>query len=247
MEDLGVWFRLARTAETKTDRNRARQQENSDGPRAGIVGIEEDLAIMIGRIEEMTRLLPACIVNCASSRMDECETLAQEVRRQAKVLTRSLVTTHMAGELPKGLIRFPLRLERIADEMDSILTCCRIKARDGVTFSDKAHTELDQMLAILLDMLENLRDVITTPNSVVLDYIISQGGRVNQLLRDARSVHWIRLETGQCTTEAGSLFLDMLDSLKSGNEYVQKLAATFLGLIGAGEESRNIAPENAAG
>ena len=69
----------------------------------------------------------------------------------------------MAGELPKGLIRFPLRLERIADELDSILTCCRIKARDGIEFSDKAHAELNQMLAIVLDMLENLHDVMTTP------------------------------------------------------------------------------------
>ena len=40
---------------------------------------------MIAQIEDMARLLPACIVNCLSAQMDECETLAQEVRREAKI------------------------------------------------------------------------------------------------------------------------------------------------------------------
>jgi len=149
--------------------------------------------------------------------------------------------------LPKGLIRFPLRLERIADELDSILTCCRIKARDGVAFSDKAHTELDQTLAILLDMLESLRDCMAAPNAVVLEYVMSQGRKVTQLLRDARLVHWIRLETGQCTPEAGSLFLDMLDSLRSSTEYVQKMAVTFSGLVGACVEAHDLALRNVPG
>ncbi len=244
MEDVGVWFRLARTAETKPDQRCTRVPENRNGLCDDFMSMEEDLAVMIGQIEDMARLLPACIVNCLSVQMDECEALAQDVRRQAKTLTRKLVITHRAAGLPKGLIRFPLRLERIADELDSILTCCRIKARDGIEFSEKAHAELDQLLAIVLDMLENLRDVMTTPNQVILDYIMSQGSKVAQLLGNARLVHWIRLETGDCTPEAGSLFLDMLDSLKSGNEYVQKMAATFSGLVGNGKESYQMVPEN---
>lgn len=244
MEDFGVWFRLARTAETKPDQALAKQQEHRIGPCDALVGIEEDLAIMISQIEDMARLLPACIINCLSAQMDECEALAQEVSREAKILTRKLVATHVAGELPKGLIRFPLRLERIADELDSILTCCRIKARDNIAFGDNAHGELNQMLAIVLDMLENLRDVMLTPNQVVLDYLMSQGARVAHLLRDARLAHWVRLETGDCTPEAGSLFLDMLDSLKSVNEYVQKMAATFMSLVSNGKKSTNLASDN---
>jgi Na+/phosphate symporter len=239
MEDFGVWLGIAREAETKPDKKYLRQQDNHHGPYDDLLAIKDDLAIMIAQIEDMARLLPACIVNCLSAQMDECETLAQEVRREAKILTRKLVTTHMAGELPKGLIRFPLRLERIADELDSILTCCRIKARDGIEFSDTAHAELNQMLALVLDMLENLHVVMTAPDHVVLDCVMSQGNTVARLLRDARLVHWNRLESGDCTPEAGSLFLDILDSLKSGNEYVQKMAATFQGLVGNGMESRH--------
>ena len=36
--------------------------------------------------------------------------------------------------------------------------------------------------------------------------------------------------------------LDMLDSLKSGNEYIQKMAATFLGLVSNGKQSRHTSP-----
>lgn len=242
MEDLRGWFRSIGAAETHPA-NFAPIQENRQGPHPDPTGIEEDLTIMIAQIEDMTRLLPACIVNCKLSQMDECETLAEEVRRQAKVLTRKLVTRHRANELPTGLIRLPLRLERIADELDSILTCCRIKARDAIEFSETAHDELHEVLAILLDMFENLRDVIGNPNKEILNYILSQGETVTRHLRNARLLHWIRLENGHCTPEAGSLFLDMLDSLKSSNEYVQKMASTFTGLFAAEQESGNAAQE----
>jgi Na+/phosphate symporter len=243
MEDFQGWFRFIRAAETKLGESDGPAQEIRKGPCVDSVSIAEDLTIMIGHIEDMTRLLPACIVNCRSSQMDECESLAEEVRRQAKILTRKLVCTHSTNGLPKGLIRFPLRLERIADELDSILTCCRIKARDAIEFSDAAHGELHQVLAILLEMLENLRHVMATANREVLTHIMSQGEEVTLNLRNARFVHWIRLESGHCTPEAGSLFLDMLDSLKSSNEYVHKMASTFSSAFNAEEESGASAPE----
>lgn len=247
MDDLRRWFRFIREAETRTGNNVGSLSEKRNGPHSEPVGIEEDLTAMIAHIEDMTRLLPACIVNCKSSQMDECETLAEEIRRQAKLLTRKLVTGHRSNDVPRGLIRFPLRLERIADELESILTCCRIKARDSIEFSDAAHGELHQILAILLDMLENLRDVLNNPTSSVLDCVVSQGEEVKQHLRNARVVHWIRLECGHCAPEAGSLFLDMLDSLKSSNELVLKVAVTFMGLLETEQEPGNAEPGSASG
>jgi Na+/phosphate symporter len=243
MEEFQGWFQFIRAAETKPGDLNGHVPENHKGPCLDSVGIAEDLTIMTGHIEHMTRLLPACIVSCRSSQMDECESLAEEVRRQAKVLTRKLVCAHSTDRLPKGLIRFPLRLERIADELDSILTCCRIKARDAIEFSDAAHEELHQMLAILLEMLRNLRHVMVAANREVVTQIMSQGEEVTLHLRNARLVHWIRLESGHCTPEAGSLFLDMLDSLKSSNEYVQKMASTFSSAFNTEQETDTSPPK----
>lgn len=227
---------------------------NSDIPYNGTapddLSVEDGLLAMIGGVEDMTRLLPGCMVSCNSSQMDACEEVAQEVRRQAKSLTRKMVASIMAGESPRSLVRFPLRLERIADELDSVLTCCRIKARDRIEFSLKAHSEMDQVFAIILDTLINFADVISAPNSLILRHILSQGDKVSKRLQEARLGHWFRLENGECTPESGSLFLDVLDSLKSSNEYIHKMAADLLAVTGAndnplwphGERSQESAP-----
>jgi Na+/phosphate symporter len=205
-----------------------------------IEAIEEGLLSMITGIEQMIRLLPHCIKHCKASEMDECEGLALVVSRQAKVLTRALVAPASGGEVVQELIRFPLRLERMADELASVLTCCRMKALGSLAFDEAAHETLNAIFAILLEMVGKFRETMAALNNSEAEEVRAQGALAAHLLDQARVGHWIRLEKGQCTPEAGSLFLDILDSLKSVNEYLQKMTANLLrwSAVGNGREGR---------
>jgi Na+/phosphate symporter len=205
-----------------------------------IAEIEEGLLFIIGGIERMIKLLPTCIVRCECAEMDQCEALAVEIQRQAKVVTRSLVASNPGGDFVHMLIRFPLRLERIADELASIPTCCRMAALDSVEFDDAARGALNAIFAINLDMIANFREVVVAPNNSGAQHILVQAELASQTLQDARLDHWARLGSGECSPEAGALFLDILDSLKSVNEYLQKMADNLLrlGAVANGAENR---------
>jgi Na+/phosphate symporter len=83
---------------------------------------------------------------------------------------------------------------------------------------------------MLLDMMNNLRDAFRTPNKLLLESIISQGRQLTEMLEDSRLAHWERMEAGFCSPRASSVFLEVLDSMKLMNEYVQKMCNTLIEL-----------------
>ncbi len=194
------------------------------------VPLDEGLMVMISKLMEMTRLLSKAVISGSAAQMDQCEALAKEVHDQEIILTGNLVSANVRKDLLKGLLRLPYRLERIGDMLESILNCCRVKEREGVPFGDKAHAELDQLFAVLQDMMKNLRDAFRTPNRILLEAILAQGKKLGQLVEDFKLAHWERLETGFCHVEASCMYRDILDSTKTADEYIGKMCLSLLEL-----------------
>jgi phosphate:Na+ symporter len=208
------------------------------------ISFQEGLMVMSGKMIEMIRLLSKCVVSGAQKQMGACESLASEVRQQEGGLTAVLLSRDLRANLPDDLIRLPHHLERIGDMLERILIRCRDKARTAVPFSDKAYGELDQIFVFLLDMMMNLHDAIGRPNKVLLEHIISSGKKLGKMLLDFRSAHWKRLEAGFCTPHASAVYLDILDSMTTMNEYLTSVCATFLEL-GTTSPTGATAPEHA--
>ena len=194
------------------------------------LSLQEGLLVMTSKLIEMCRMLSKCIVTGSEVQMARCETFVNEIRAQEKILTKEVLESNLKGKLMKGLIRFPYRLERISEMLESILLCCRDKAASGTPFSEKAHSELDQIFNVLMEMMVNLRDGFRAPNRVILEAVIAGGKRTAQLIEDSKLAHWERLEAGFCSVDASSVFRAILDSAKSANEYLVKLADTLLSL-----------------
>jgi len=207
-----------------------RMEELYQEPVSQSVPLGEGLMVMLSKLIEMTRLLSKAVTSGSADQMDQCEALAQEVHDQEAFLTGNLVSGNVRKDLLKGLLRLPYRLERIGDMLESILDCCREKKRKGVRFSDKAHAELEQLFAMLMDMMKNLRDAFRLPNRILLEAILAQGNKLGQLLEDFKLTHWDRLEAGFCHVAASAMYREILDSTKDANEYVQKICLSFLEL-----------------
>ncbi|MEW6112017.1 MAG: hypothetical protein AB1664_07795 [Thermodesulfobacteriota bacterium] len=230
MKEKGIFANPFRMMSPRLDTEVTRLEDYYKKPYAESVSLEEGLLIMISKEIELTRILSKCVVTCPEAQAQQCQALAEEVRRQEKVLTKDLVSSKVRGELLKGVIRFPYRLERIGDLLEGILRCCRTKTRDHIPFSEKAHAELDQLFAVLLDMMANLRDAFRTPNKILLEHILSQGDKLRQMVEDFKITHWDRLEGGYCAVEASPVYRDILDSFRLINEYLEKMAKTLLDL-----------------
>jgi Na+/phosphate symporter len=234
MKEQHVFFNPFRMLSPKLNEEAERLEKMHDVPVQQSVSLEEGLLVMISKLIEMNRLLSKSVFPGSRDLMDRCAALAKEVHYQEKVLTRELLTSGLKGEVMKGLIRFPYRLERMGDMLESILGCCRIRARDDIPFSDRAHAELDQLFSILDEMMINLRDAFRLPNKVLLQAILAQSNTLAELLEEFKLAHWERLEGGYCAIEASSIYREILDSAKSVNEYIAKMSSTLLELGEAG-------------
>lgn len=230
MKDESLFCNPFRMLSPKLAREIEQIEELHAEPVSEELSLEEGLLIMISKLMEMCRLLSKCVVTGSETQIARCEALAKEVHAQELILTKDLVKSDVRGKFLKGLIRFPYRLERVGDMLESILKCCRAKAGYGTPFSDKAHEEVDQLLNALLEMMTNLRDAFRAPNRLLLETVIAHGKRVNQLVEDFKLAHWERMEAGFSAAETSSMYRDILDSAKSANEYLVKIAETYMEL-----------------
>jgi len=239
MKEPRVFVNPLRMLSLRLDREAVRLDDQRAAPPQ--MSLEESLIATAGKIIDIIRLLSKCIVSGDKSQMDRCAALADDVHQQEKMLTKNIVSSGLKGELFKGLVRFPLRLERIGDSLETILRCCRIKAKEGIVFSDKADEELNQLFSLLLEMMNNVRDAFRTPNKLLLESIISQSRQLTGTLENCRLAHWERLEAGFCSPRACSAFLAVLDSMKLINEYVQKICNTLIELGNTSRVSSEVA------
>jgi len=230
MKKKSLFFNPFRLLSPKLDHEVARLDDLHQKVVSESVSLEEALLITLSKIIEMTRLVSKSMFSGSTIQMDQCAALAKEVHEQERRLTGNLVSAGLKAEVLRGFIRFPFHLERIGDLLESILNCCRIKAREGIPFSDKADAELDQLFTVLLDMMINLRDAFRTPNMVLLEAIISEAKKLSDLLDHSRLAHWDRVERGFCAVQVSTLYLDTLDSVKSINEYLQMMTRTLIDL-----------------
>ncbi|MBI5572307.1 MAG: hypothetical protein HY914_20355 [Desulfomonile tiedjei] len=200
-------------------------------PVSDAVSPAEGILIMTSKIIEMTRMLSKCLSDAREPEMEVCRALAAEIHRHEKVLTPRLVSAGFAAETLRNVIRFPSRLERIGDMLESVLNCCSIKARDSVRFDQRAYSELDEVFEKLLGILYTTRDALVTPDAAILTHIAARTRELDGTLHDFRSAHWERLAAGICPPESSSLYLDIFDSIRSVNEYLEKMSLTLLGMV----------------
>jgi phosphate:Na+ symporter len=230
MKRKEVFFNPFRMLSPELDRQALRMEELYKEPVSAKITLEEGVLVMISKLIEGVRLLSKAFVSGSTAQMDRCEALAEDVDEQEDILTKGLVSAQVDRQIVKGVIRFPYRLERIGDMLESMLRCCKIKAKRNIPFSDKAHAELEQLFSMLLNLFTNLRDAFTTPNTVLLENIIADTKKLYEMIEDFKLAHWARLEAGICHVEASSLYRDILDSAKMTGEYVEKMCASLLDL-----------------
>jgi len=208
------------------------------------IGVQEGFLVMVSKLTEMVRLLVECISGGSASPLDECADLANEVHQYERVLTKALLAAHGEDDPLKALIRLPFQLERIGDRLEIILGCCRIRVTDGLDLNGRADSGLHQLLAVLLDVMNNLRDAFWKPDAVLLESIICECREVGEKLQELRLISWSPEQRGHSASQTTRTYLDSLDAIKSANEDLGKICASLMEFEGVLAASRGIGLTN---
>lgn len=193
---------------------------------------EENLILMISKIIYVAEMLATCVRTDNASDIVSCQRLIGEIRRHERLATSSLVeqAPNLGNYIFKIVMRFPSRMERIAISLHNIVDCCSTKAAEGFQFSEEAQDELSEIFTVTVDMLKKLRDTLVVPNKFLLGQIKFDGRRLEHLVEGARLANWERMEARVCRPQEASVYVEMLDCLRSVNEYIGKMSESLFDL-----------------
>jgi Na+/phosphate symporter len=122
----------------------------------------------------------------------------------------------------------PMHLERVGDHIEAFARAVERQVKEGVVFTDRAVHELDRLLEKALELLEATRDVLRTGNRTLVHHVLADGPCFQATASEFASFHQERLIQGVCVPRASSIYLAMVDYLRSierhQREIVQKVS-----------------------
>jgi Na+/phosphate symporter len=229
MKEKHIFVNPFRIISPKLDTEASRLEEIYEPPPEEVTRLEEGLLVMCSKLIEMTTLIYKCLIIADPDKFERCEQLGQEIHVEEKSLTADLVhNPKSAFEVLKTVILFPGRLERAGDLLESILNVARIRARDGIPFSDKAQEELTRLFGLMTKVLTDFRSVLTHRDRRMLGRLMEAHKQLGQMTIDFALAHEDRLIDGLCSPKASSLYLDILDSVKNTNLNIRSMTESLI-------------------
>lgn len=232
MKDKRVFFNPVRMLSPKLDSEAIKLEELYQHPISESFTLEEGLLVMLSKLVEMTRLVRISFEGSSQDGIKNCETLADEVHQQEKLLTGNLACTITDyPDMCRAVILFPGQLERIGDYLESILNCCKIMTRESIPLSDKNISEIGEALQTVQQLLSDLRDIIIAPNKHLIQHVISQSEALDQKCQEMQLSHVDRLLEGSTAPKASSLYLDILESIQSIKRHIKEMAKSIQSIL----------------
>ena len=119
-------------------------------------------------------------------------------------------------------------IERIGDHAENIAELAEEMTNEGISFSEMAMGELDEMSKATLGAYDNaikameLDDVSHAVKTAFLEQ------QVNKMEKDLRQGHINRLSNAECSVSAGVRFLDLLGNLERVSDHAMNIAQVVL-------------------
>lgn len=195
----------------------SKELEKGSKPLAGLIDMLQDIQGMLGAVIRGFNQHDL-------SALKEAEEIGKRIDRKEKELTPLILESSQSGdEIDRQLINFPGYMERMGDNLESILNTIRTKIKDGILFSDKAVNEINDLFDKTAELVNCIKDLLLTHNPVLLNYVIEKGAEYYNLATDYETEHEERLIKGVCLPRSSPIYLDIIDSLKEIVWYVGRM------------------------
>jgi Na+/phosphate symporter len=160
--------------------------------------------------------------------LQPAERLGRDIHQREKILTELVARPGSgppgAGGSWQGLLFVPLHLERIGDNIELLVRAIKSMIQEGIPFSERAMREVNSLFEKAIELMECVRDAITTRNRVLIRHILQEGQRYEAMANDYALSHQQRLIEGVCLPKASSVFVAILDYLRGIDWHIRQIA-----------------------
>ncbi len=146
----------------------------------------------------------------------------QQVVAEEIALLSNCLDERLFGEQDASR-EFYLKLESVlahvqlmAEDIGEMIPVLRKQLQQGISFSPKGITQINELFSGQLEMLRVLADIFQTDNEVLKTFLRQEKGpSLCQQCIDFGTDHEARLVEGLCMPHAAPIFLTMLDSVRN--------------------------------
>jgi hypothetical protein len=170
---------------------------------------------MITDAEECILLLQNAFIYHNAKLLKECKVKIASVKKSGASLTGDMEQAVRDNPDMKPYAPIPAHLSRIGNAIEKLSECIDKKISENILFSDKAVKETIFLLQRLTEILTPTADIVLARNTFLIMYVEESQVGVGKMAIEYATLHEERLIKGVCLPVASSLYITMLDAIKS--------------------------------
>ncbi|WP_088006344.1 Na/Pi cotransporter family protein [Indiicoccus explosivorum] len=120
-------------------------------------------------------------------------------------------------------------IERIGDHFENIIELVDYQENNRVNLTPDAMEDLDEMFQLTIGTVRKALDSLNTTSHDIAREVAEQEDLIDRMERKFRKKHIQRLNEGQCTGQAGIVFVDIISNLERIGDHAVNIAEAVLG------------------
>ena len=193
---------------------------------------------------EMNRMGEICVANldmALESLLERDENKANQVFEMEKTIdylnheiTQYLVRANQMSlpiadkNLLAALFHVVNDMERIGDHAENVAEDTITQKNINVQFSDVAVAEVRGVKAMVDEILKLALDMFRTGKRDHIKRILELENAIDELERELQENHIVRLNNGECSAQAGAMFIDLIGNLERVSDHATNIAFALL-------------------
>lgn len=192
---------------------------------------KEGVKAILMSLHEMTENAEDCILSLqtafiynGSSPLTGCNVIIESIKKGETELTKKM--TALVPDHPdmRPYVSVPGHLLVIGENLEKLVALVEAKIKDNILFSDKAAKETTFLLQRLSEILWTASSLILARNTFLGMYIDESIVNLSKTADEYATRHEERLIEGLCLPKASSVYVNMLDSIKSIAWHIMEIA-----------------------
>ena len=203
-------------------------------PSLAIEAVIKEMAVMLGICQEMFEKAEKCIVAYSHKLRNEIALDEDSVDEMQKKITEYLISltkkdlADKERNLVPALLHSVNDLERVGDYCESIVKLSQRGYEHDLSFSSSANTELGKLFEKIHVLMKQTKKAIENDDHRAAAITLNIDREIHVLVRRNISNHIERLEKGDCISDAGLVYSDVLTAIERIDEHLCNITKGIL-------------------
>jgi len=159
---------------------------------------------------------------------DFIDELQFEITSYLAALARTELSSELSRKLPV-LLHTVNDLERVGDHAVNIVEVAERKIVNKLTFSDSAMEDAGRLRQQCSQMFDYVITAFENNDTKAANLALGNEKNLNNMQIEFRRNHVERMSRGQCSAEAGLIFIDLVDNVEKVGDHLTNIAQSVIG------------------